>query len=81
MCSTPIGITGSDTRRLGSWGVKKVCAQRLSASQVATLDALVSPSLNWVLCSTPIGITGSDTLAGGVPRSAAEVLNAYRHHR
>ena len=57
LCSTPFGITGCYAYACTPTSSDCPCAQRLSASQDATLSSLIHRRpLNQ--CSTPFGITG-----------------------
>ena len=58
------------------------CAQRLSASQVATRIVQVHLRVVQKWCSTPFGITGCYALElAGNHHAVLLVLNAFRHHR
>ena len=57
-CSTPFGITGCYAGAIPAWMRSLSCAQRLSASQGATLAHLLSRVEARRGCSTPFGITG-----------------------
>ena len=80
-CSTPFGITGCyATSRWSNSGTRR-CAQRLSASQGATLRVRVYARGQNPWCSTPFGITGCYAHHQGPVRLPYHVLNAFRHHR
>ena len=82
LCSTPFGITGcyAVCGRLSPRAISS--AQRLSASQGATLAQAEAHYANVEECSTPFGITGCYAPLPPVScRQLDPVLNAFRHHR
>ncbi len=77
MCSTPFGIKGKDTRSVGVMGVvRRISAQRLSASKerIQQLGGRHGEAEIW--CSTPFGIKGKDT--NGSPAAARPTRCAQR---